>query len=401
MDGMNVVGDLFGAGKMFLPQVVKSARVMKQAVAYLIRYIEAEKARYRRASKPRARSSSPPSRATCTTSARTSSPSCSSATTTTSSTSASWCRPRRSCRRARDEKADIIGLSGLITPSLEEMAHVAKEMERQGFEMPLLIGGATTSRVHTAVKIEPNYQRRRRSRCRMPRAASACAPACSRRNCATTTCARSRPSSGQRAQAARGQEGPGRRCTPIARGAQARPEDGLDELRPAAAECTRRRRPSTTIRWRRSRRYIDWTPFFQTWELAGRYPEILEDRSSARRRAICSPTRRRCWADHRREVAARPARWSACFPPTAVGDDIEVYADEIRAAKSRRLSTSCASRRSSRADRANHCLADLVAPEGIRGQRLHRRLRGDRRHRHRRRWSRRSRRSTTTTTRSC
>ena len=158
MDGMNVVGDLFGAGKMFLPQVVKSARVMKQAVAHLIPYIEAEKKRLgTRRTRPRARSSSPRSRATCTTSART-----------------SW-RVVLQCNNfdvvnlgvmvpaetiletAREENADIIGLSGLITPSLEEMAHVAKEMERQGFKVPLLIGGATTSRAHTAVKIEPNY----------------------------------------------------------------------------------------------------------------------------------------------------------------------------------------------------------------------------------------------------
>ncbi len=158
MDGMNVVGDLFGAGKMFLPQVVKSARVMKQAVAHLIPFIEAEKLRSRRGAegqgqdrdrhgqgrRARHRQEHRLGRA-----------------------------PVQQLRRGepgrdgaggedpadgpRRERADIIGLSGLITPSLEEMAHVAKEMERQGFKVPLLIGGATTSRVHTAVKIEPNY----------------------------------------------------------------------------------------------------------------------------------------------------------------------------------------------------------------------------------------------------
>ena len=104
-----------------------------------------------------ARSSWPPSRATCMTSARTSSAWCSSATTSRSSISASWCRPRRFSRRRKREKADMIGLSGLITPSLDEMVHVAREMKRQGFELPLLIGGATTSPAHTSVKIDPEY----------------------------------------------------------------------------------------------------------------------------------------------------------------------------------------------------------------------------------------------------
>ncbi len=160
MAGMNVVGDLFGAGKMFLPQVVKSARVMKQAVAYLLPFMEEEKRLTGVADQHQRRAScSPPSRATSTTSARTSSASCSPATTTRSSTSASWCRRRRSWQTAREKKVDIIGLSGLITPSLDEMCHVAAEMEREGFDVPLLIGGATTSRVHTAVKINPNYKR--------------------------------------------------------------------------------------------------------------------------------------------------------------------------------------------------------------------------------------------------
>ena len=159
MDGMNIVGDLFGSGKMFLPQVVKSARVMKQAVAYLMPYMEQEKRPHGHSRTRTARSSWRRSRATSTTSARTSSASCSSATITRSSISASWCRRRRFSKPREAEKADIIGLSGLITPSLDEMCHVAAEMERQGFDLPLLIGGATTSRVHTAVKIHPNYKR--------------------------------------------------------------------------------------------------------------------------------------------------------------------------------------------------------------------------------------------------
>ena len=158
MDGMNVVGDLFGAGKMFLPQVVKSARVMKRAVAHLDAVHRGEAKKARRATT--ARSCWRPSRATCTTSARTSSASCSSATT-------SGDRPRRDGAGGEDprgrarESADIVGLSGLITPSLDEMVHVASEMQRQGFTVPLLIGGAHLAGAHTvgedraAVRAEP------------------------------------------------------------------------------------------------------------------------------------------------------------------------------------------------------------------------------------------------------
>ena len=159
MDGMNVVGDLFGSGRMFLPQVVKSARVMKQAVAHLLPYMEQDKTMAARAvvqrqdrhgdrqgRRPRHRQEHRRRRARLQQLRR--------------------CRSRRHGaggkdprRRAIAEKADIVGLSGLITPSLDEMCHVAAEMERQGFDIPLLIGGATTSRVHTAVKIHPNYRR--------------------------------------------------------------------------------------------------------------------------------------------------------------------------------------------------------------------------------------------------
>ena len=158
MDGMNVVGDLFGAGKMFLPQVVKSARVMKQAVAHLIPFIEEEKRRsgdggalegqdraWRR------------SRATSTTSARTSSASCSSATTSTSSTSASWCPRRRSSRRRASATPTRSACRGSSRRRSRRWRTSPREMQREGFTLPLLIGGATTSRVHTAVKIAPHY----------------------------------------------------------------------------------------------------------------------------------------------------------------------------------------------------------------------------------------------------
>ena len=156
MDGMNVVGDLFGAGKMFLPQVVKSARVMKKAVAHLVPYIEAERepgARglerpdrhgHGQGRRPRHRQEH----------RRASSSRCNNYEVIDLGV---MVPVQRILETAREVDADLIGLSGLITPSLEEMRHVAGEMEREGFELPLLIGGATTSRTHTAVKIEPQY----------------------------------------------------------------------------------------------------------------------------------------------------------------------------------------------------------------------------------------------------
>ena len=272
MDGMNVVGDLFGSGKMFLPQVVKSARVMKQAVAYLMPFMEEEKAELGLAqgAAPPARSCSRPSRATSTTSARTSSASCSSATTTRSSTSASWCRRRRSSRPRASKKVDIIGLSGLITPSLDEMCHVAAEMERQGFDLPLLIGGATTSRVHTAVKISPNYQRGQAvyvtdasravgvvSEPDVGRGTPESYVATVReeyRKHGATSHARG---AGREARAPRS---PTRAPT----GSSSTGRATRRRSRPSSA-----RAPSTTIRLAELVRYIDWTPFFQTWELDG------------------------------------------------------------------------------------------------------------------------------------
>ena len=210
MDGMNVVGDLFGAGKMFLPQVVKSARVMKQAVAHLIPFMEAEKARPAATCKPQGQDrASPPSKATCTTSARTSSAWCSSCNNYEVIDLGVMVPCAEDSRQARaNEKCDIIGLSGLITPSLEEMAHVAREMQREGFTLPLLIGGATTSRTHTAVKIAPGYTMGPWSGCPMPRAACRCAAACCPTSCARATS----PSQGRirrASSAARNKKGPG------------------------------------------------------------------------------------------------------------------------------------------------------------------------------------------------
>ncbi len=328
MDGMNVVGDLFGAGKMFLPQVVKSARVMKKAVAYLIPFIEQEKLDDAGAAPPprtpTARSSWPRSRATSTTSARTSSASCSQCNNYEVIDLGVMvpCRedPRR--RRARTS-ADVIGLSGLITPSLDEMVHFASEMKRQGLTIPLLIGGATTTRAHTAVKIDPKYD----GPVVWVKDASRSVP--DRRGAAHDD--RARQADGRRPGRLRlpahpplGQERPA--DGPAGAGAGQRDRDRLDRLpppqaapaAPAGHDVSPHRRhprsPSTcgccaTTTSPTLRRYIDWQPFFNAWEMKGAFPDILNNPSSRPDRP--QALRRRAGdarPDHRGEVDPRPRR---------------------------------------------------------------------------------------------
>ena len=271
MDGMSIVGDLFGSGKMFLPQVVKSARAMKRAVAYLEPYMEAEKAGGTGARA--GRSCSRRSRATSTTSARTSSASSSAATTTRSSTSASWSPPTGSSTPRWRRRCDIVGLSGLITPSLDEMVHVAEEMERRGLDLPLLIGGATTSRQHTAVKIAPAYGQPTLHVLDASRVVAVVSdllePERRRRLDSDNRVAQEKlrvlhgekerkpllPLAGARA-----------RRTPI--------EWRQEELPPPAFTGVARR---GARRWRSCGEYVDWTFFFHAWELKGRFPKILDD----------------------------------------------------------------------------------------------------------------------------
>jgi 5-methyltetrahydrofolate--homocysteine methyltransferase len=359
MDGMNVVGELFGAGKMFLPQVVKSARVMKQAVAHLVPYIEAEKAKSGEAGRAKGRiviatvkgdvhdigknivavvlqcnnyevvnlGVMVPAQAILETAAR--------------------------------EKADVIGLSGLITPSLEEMSHVAREMERAGLKLPLLIGGATTSRAHTAVKIAPNYS-----------GAVVYVPDASRSVPVVQSLlseASERFLSEVRADYDRIRE-------------QHREKKGPGPLHPIAE--ARRLRHATD--WKayvppRPRQtgvivlrnyplaelvdYIDWSPFFQTWELSGAYPRILQD-------PVVGEAARKLFAEAQ-EMLGRIVRegWVvangvfALYPAAQVnGDDIEVYRDE---AHKERLMTWHNLRQQNHkpTGRANLCLADFVAPK--------------------------------------
>ncbi len=360
MAGMNVVGDLFGSGKMFLPQVVKSARVMKQAVAFLMPHLEAEKA----------------------------------ASGSDQSTNAGrillatvkgdvhdigknivgvvlQCNnfevidlgvmvpATRILETAREKRVDIIGLSGLITPSLDEMCHVAAELEREGFHVPLLIGGATTSRVHTAVKINPNYHR------------------------------------GQTVHVLDASRAVGVASKLLGDGKVAYIDDIREEYRKVAEGHARgmaEKRRITIVKARADRfpidwaaytpprpafigtrsfagypiaelvPYIDWTPFFATWEIKGTYPLLLDDdKVGAAARSL--------FADAKAMLDKMAAEnWLSAngvvgfWPANSDGDDIVVFADETRTRERARLYT-LRQQMARTSDRRHHvALADFVAP---------------------------------------
>ena len=368
MVGMNVVGDLFGAGKMFLPQVVKSARVMKQAVAHLVPYIEAEKLRSGD-NKPKGRIVI----ATVKGDVHDIGKNIVTVVLQCNNFEVVNMGVMVPCQQildtAREHKADIIGLSGLITPSLEEMAHVAKEMERQGFKIPLLIGGATTSRMHTAVKIEPNYPG---GATIYVNDASRAVGVCSNLLSDTLSDGYIAGIKGDYAKAREQHEGKKVKAVyvPLAE-ARARglktdwksyspPKPWLPGVHRFEAY------PLELIA-----EYIDWTPFFQTWELAGRYPKILKDE-------VVGEEARKLFADAQTMLKKIiTEKWLTAnavfglFPANSVpvdggpGDDIEIYTDESR---SKVAMTWHNLRQQNRkpADIPNYCLADLIAPRDSR-----------------------------------
>jgi len=360
MDGMNVVGDLFGAGKMFLPQVVKSARVMKQAVAHLIPYIEEEK----RSSGSEQKAKGKIVIATVKGDVHDIGKNIVSVVLQCNNFDVVnlgvMVPAERILQTARDENADIIGLSGLITPSLEEMAHVAREMERQGFQVPLLIGGATTSRVHTAVKIEPNYSGPTVWVPDASRSVGVCTSLVSDELKADYL-RKAKEDNERTRQQHKAKKGQGPLRTIVEARTHGLKTDWSSYSPPVPAFLgvqALRAYPLAEIA-----RLIDWTPFFQTWELTGRYPKILQDET-------VGEAARNLFADA--QVMLKriiDERWLTAnavvglFPASSVGnDDIEIYTDESRsevAATFRFLRQQLMKPE----DRANHCLADLVAPK--------------------------------------
>jgi len=371
MDGMNIVGDLFGAGKMFLPQVVKSARVMKQAVAHLVPFIEAEKAALAAAG-GEVRAKGKVVIATVKGDVHDIGKNIVSVVLQCNNfevvNMGVMVPAEKILATAREEQADMIGLSGLITPSLEEMAHVAREMQRQGFSVPLLIGGATTSRVHTAVKIAPHYTR---GPVIYVSDASRSVGVC--QNLVSDDGAQ-RFIAEVRAEYERVREqhaakkGPELIPLALARDNATR-IDWAGYTPPKPKFLGRRLFRNYDLAM--IAKYIDWGPFFQTWDLHGRFPQILADEvvGEHARQVFAEGEKmlERCIAE--RWLTANGAL--AFFPANAVGDDIEIYADDSRREV---LFTWHGLRQQTKKPivdgkpNPNQCLADFIAPKLIDGR---------------------------------
>jgi 5-methyltetrahydrofolate--homocysteine methyltransferase len=362
MDGMNIVGDLFGSGKMFLPQVVKSARVMKQAVAHLMPYMEAEK-------DGRAHTSSNGKIVMATVKGDVHDIGknivgvvlqCNNYDVVDLGVMAP---AEKILEAAKAERADIVGLSGLITPSLDEMCHVAAEMERQGFDVPLLIGGATTSRVHTAVKIHPNYRRGQTVYVNDASRAVGVVSSLLSRDSRERTIAEVRSEYARIAAAhARGQENKQRLSLAAAR-ANALKLDWSGAVAPPAPSFLGTR-VLANVAIAELVPFIDWSPFFATWELSGKFPAILDDaKVGAAARSLF---------DDAQAMLTRIAdeRWFTAravvgfWPANSEGDDIAVFADETRGETIAVLHT-LRQQLVRREGRANVALADFVAPRGL------------------------------------
>ena len=358
MEGMSVVGDLFGAGKMFLPQVVKSARVMKQAVAHLLPFIEAEK-KLLGDNKPKGKIVIATVKGDVHDIGK------------NIVTVVLQCNnyevinmgvmvpSGQILEMARRENADIIGLSGLITPSLEEMAHVAKEMQREGFIIPLLIGGATTSRVHTAVKIAPHYKGPTVWVPDASRAVGVCSNLLSQDLHENYVREIKEEYEKVRTQH-KNKKGASKLLTLAEARANAFKTD-WQNYHPHAPELlgirTLNNYPLEKIV-----PYVDWTPFFQAWELVGRYPNILEDE-------IVGETARQLFDDAQimlKKIIEQ--KWLGAnaviglFPANAVGDDIEIYTDPTRSKLA--MTYHCLRQQDQKpSGKPNRCLADYIAPK--------------------------------------
>ncbi|MFO0773406.1 MAG: methionine synthase [Nitrospiraceae bacterium] len=355
MDGMNVVGDLFGAGKMFLPQVVKSARVMKKAVAYLLPFMEAEK------QAGGASSQGTVLLATVKGDVHDIGKNIVGVVLACNNYRVVDLGVMVSCDKilaaARAERADVVGLSGLITPSLEEMAHVAKEMTREGFTVPLLIGGATTSKAHTAVKIAPNYKETVVHVLDASRAVGVLGALLNPKERDTFRAQNTKDQDSIRqAHRDRGE----RTVLPLAHarsralvtdwaradipvpvklGVQIIDDQPLEQVVP----------------------YIDWTPFFHTWELRGKYPHILNDPTVGAKAAEVFNDARRLLDDIVAKKLLRAKGVYGFWPAQADGDDIALYRD---AACRERLAVVHTLRQQGEKPQGqpNLALADFIAP---------------------------------------
>jgi len=356
MDGMNVVGDLFGEGKMFLPQVVKSARVMKKAVAYLLPYIEAEK---EEGAKPKGKILMATVKGDVHDIGKNIVGVVLGCNNYDVIDLGVMVSSEKILETARQEKVDIIGLSGLITPSLDEMVHVAKEMEREGFDIPLLIGGATTSKVHTAVKIEQNYKRGQTIH--------------------VLDASRSVPVVGNLLGDNKDKFEKEVKLDYVKlrdhhlKNRVQKPYLTYEETKRNKLKIDFKEEDITKPAFigtkvfedyslKEIAAFIDWTPFFRTWELAGKYPDILEDK-------VVGEQARNLFADAKElldkiinekwlTAKAVIGIWNA----NAVGDDIEIYTDDSRDELKKVFHTLRQQGQKS-SNIPNIALADFIAPK--------------------------------------
>lgn len=358
MDGMNVVGDLFGSGQMFLPQVVKSARVMKKAVAYLLPFMEEEKKRLKLADKPKGKIVM----ATVKGDVHDIGKNIVGVVLQCNGYEVIDLGVMVPCDKILDtaieHNCDIIGLSGLITPSLEEMVHVAKEMQRRGLDLPLLIGGATTSKIHTAVKIEPHYQH----------------PVMYVMDASRVV---------------------GVVNKLLGEHKDAYVSEVKDEYHKLRSEREKRQKKSSLASLNQARQYatkidwsktdiikpsflgtkvfhdyplqdllprIDWTPFFRSWQLAGKFPNILEDE-------VVGETAQKLYQDAQSMLKTIvEEKWLTArgvigfFPANSVGDDIELFNDDTRTETLCHLHN-LRQQKQTRDGKFNYCLSDFIAPK--------------------------------------
>jgi 5-methyltetrahydrofolate--homocysteine methyltransferase len=401
MAGMSVVGDLFGAGKMFLPQVVKSARVMKKAVAYLLPFMEAEK---RADAKPQARIVMATVKGDVHDIGKNIVGVVLQCNNYEVIDLGVMVPAAKILETARERKADVIGLSGLITPSLDEMVHVAQEMEREGFSLPLLIGGATTSRAHTAVKIAEHYRASTVHVLDASRAVGVVSTLLSdelkdafdEKTRADYARLREEHASKSREKKLVSLEQARANRTPIdwASYAPPKPEflgarvyattpvipsavEGPLTVYGAASLPDTARGLSTPLRPAQDDKggqraislddlipYIDWSPFFHTWELRGRYPAIFDDPVVGKQARELFDDAQELLERIRTEKLLTARAVFAFWPAKAIGDDVEVYTDETR---TERLATFHFLRQQMKkpSGQFNHSLADFIALDAV------------------------------------
>ncbi|MGB5445792.1 MAG: vitamin B12 dependent-methionine synthase activation domain-containing protein, partial [Psychromonas sp.] len=355
MDGMNIVGDLFGAGKMFLPQVVKSARVMKQAVAYLNPYIEA--------TKQVGATNGKIVMATVKGDVHDIGKNIVGVILQCNNYEiidlGVMVPTEKIIQTAIAEKADIIGLSGLITPSLDEMVYVAKEMQRQGLQLPLLIGGATTSKAHTAVKIEQNYDQPVVYVSNASRAVGVCQKLLS---------AKHKPEfveklnlDYQRVREQHANKKPRSAPVSLARARANKAKIDWTSYQPPVPKQLGvqviKKMPISELR-----QYIDWTPFFMTWGLAGKYPRILKDEvvGEEASRLFSDALKMLDQVEAQGEISANGI--VGIFPANSVEDSIEIYSDETRTTILQ-VSENLRQQTEKKPPFVNHCLSDYIAPK--------------------------------------